>query len=246
MKGKTIAVVVLSLAMLMSLFTMGPAPDKTEKLRHDDTSWDSVGQQFVVSMSCKFGIATAGEHAGFTARTTLVINTGGDPETVTGETVIQKADGAQKDADGYIAIEPTYIQWDRGGFAGTASVESSTELVNPSGNVMGDAVTSVTDIIIEPPEPEEPYVVPIVVGRNTYFTLTDPQGRMDPGDDLRLVPPNSGFDSGTVPEDLVISADGTTATARIPQLIAPGEYTIEVREPGASVPLFFPVPVTIT
>jgi len=95
------------------------------------------------------------------------------------------------------------------------------------------------------PVPMEPYVEPTVVQRNQYFTLTDPQGRMDPGDDLRLVPPNSGFDSGTVPDNLVISPDGTTATARIPQLIAPGEYTVEVREPGAPVPVFLPVPITI-
>ncbi len=101
-------------------------------------------------------------------------------------------------------------------------------------------------VIAEPAEPQEPYVEPTAVPRNQYFTLTDPQGRMDPGDDLRLIPPNSGFDDGTVPEDLVISQDGTTATARVPQLIAPGEYTIEVREPGAPVPLFLPVPITIT
>lgn len=100
--------------------------------------------------------------------------------------------------------------------------------------------------IIGEPVPMEPYVEPTIVQRREFFTLIDPQGRMDPGDDLRLVPPNSGFDSGTVPDNLVISPDGTTATANIPQLISTGEYTIEVREPGASVPLFFPVPVTIT
>ena len=172
MKEKTIAAIVLSFALLLSLFTMGPAPDKTGKLRHDDTSWDRDAGQFVVSMSCKFGIATAGEHAGFTARTTLVINTGGDPLTVTSETAIQKAEGAQKGADGYIAIEPTNIQWDRGGFAGTASVETSIELVNPSGNVMGDAVTSVTDITIEPCEELSINDVTVTEGDSASFTVT--------------------------------------------------------------------------
>jgi hypothetical protein len=95
------------------------------------------------------------------------------------------------------------------------------------------------------PTPMEPYVEPTPMSRNQYFTLIDPQGRMDPGDELRLIPLNSGWDSGTVPEELIISPDGTTATAFVSQLMAPGDYTIEVREPGAPVPVFLPVPVTI-
>ena len=100
--------------------------------------------------------------------------------------------------------------------------------------------------VIGEPVPMEPYVEPTIVQRGEFFTLIDPQGRMDPGDDLRLVPSGAGFDAGTVPIDLVISPDGTTATGIVPPLIAPGEYSIEVREPGAPGPLFTPVPVTIT
>ena len=56
-------------------------------------------------MSCKFGIATAGEHAGFKVATTLQIVAGGTTSEAKGESEITKVEGAIKDADGFSAIE---------------------------------------------------------------------------------------------------------------------------------------------
>jgi hypothetical protein len=75
----------------------------------------------------------------------------------------------------------------------------------------------------------------------TDFTLTDPQGRMEPGDDLRFVPPGGSFEHGTTAENLVISADGTTATGRVPVGASSGTNEVHIREPGATAPLFEPL-----
>ncbi len=54
-----------------------------------------------------------------------------------------KAEGAEKDADGYIEIEPQKIDWDKDGdpFSGFATVEATTQLVNPNGNPIGEPIT---------------------------------------------------------------------------------------------------------
>lgn len=138
--------------ILIALSIMAPAPDKAEKLKHEGNGWDREGQQFVIKMFCKFGIATAGEHANFTTLTELTINAG--EKTYYLESIgdnIQKVAGADNDADGYIEIEPTKIAWDREGFEGVAKTEASITLLSPSGNVMGDAVIGVDDVTIEPP-----------------------------------------------------------------------------------------------
>jgi hypothetical protein len=135
------------LLVLFVLVLFAPPQDKAEKLRHEDNDWDRDGQQFIVQMSYKFGIATAGEHADFKARTTLTIDTGENVYTATGERVIQKVEGVDKDPDGYIEIEPTYIKWDSGDFEGSTTVTSSISLVGPSGNVQGDVIVTPPTII---------------------------------------------------------------------------------------------------
>jgi hypothetical protein len=127
--------------ILVALSVMAPE-DKAEKLRHEDNGWEKEGQQFVVQMSCKFGIATAGEHANFTTRTELTIVAGGETYELESIENIKKVDGAEKDSDGYVKIEPSEIKWDSGDFEGPATVTSSTSLVSPSGNEQGDAVVS--------------------------------------------------------------------------------------------------------
>jgi len=128
--------------------------DKSEKLRHDSTVWDRDGQAFVVTMSCKFGIATAGEHAGFTVRTDLLITDGiyaYHCNNNVGE--ISKVAGATKDADGYIKIEPQTIGWDRdgGSFTGQASVAVTTSLIGPGGKKVGRSIATVFEgIDIQP------------------------------------------------------------------------------------------------
>ena len=46
--------------LLVALSVMAPGPpEKAEKLKFDDNTWDSETSQFTVDMSCQFGIATA-------------------------------------------------------------------------------------------------------------------------------------------------------------------------------------------
>ncbi len=145
----------LSCLLLVLFVSVLPAPEeKAEKLRYDDNGWEKEGQQFIVQMSCKFGIATAGEHADFKVRSILTINAGGKEYTETGERNIQKVEGASKDADGYIKIEPLEIPWDRDGgiFEGAASVTASISLVGPSGNVQGDVIVTPPTIIVMWPD----------------------------------------------------------------------------------------------
>ena len=93
MKRNRIAYTVLILAMLMSLFTMGPAADKAEKLKVDNHDWDRDGQEFVIGLSCQFGTATAGEHADFMVRTELTIKKDdGNPYDLAGERDIKKVE----------------------------------------------------------------------------------------------------------------------------------------------------------
>ncbi len=96
--------------------------------------------------------------------------------------------------------------------------------------------------------PEDPFVVPTQVQRGQMFTFTDPQRRMEDGDDLRRVPPAGSFGERAVPNNLVIivNPDGSgTAAATVPLLISTGLYTTEVREPGATFPMFPHVPIEI-
>jgi hypothetical protein len=139
--------------ILVALAIMAPAPDKAEKLKVDNHDYARDAGQFVISMSCMFGIATAGEHANFTTRTVLTFEADGVPHTLQGTGGINKVDGATKDADGYIAIEPLTIGWDRNGgtFSGVVSVVATTQLVGPSGKDQGEAVVTYPDVTIELP-----------------------------------------------------------------------------------------------
>lgn len=133
-----------------------PPEEKAEKLRIDAQTWDKFGQQFVLDMSCKFGLATAGEHADFKVHSDLSIVADGTTHNAAGETAVRKQPGAGKDVDGYIKIEPLKIAWDRGGFTGTANVSSSTSLIGPSGSAVGQPVIVTTDTKIDPPGGDVP------------------------------------------------------------------------------------------
>ena len=136
---KTVLLACLLLVLLVSVL-FAPPPEKAEKVRIDSVTWDRDPAQFIVKLSCPFGTATAGEHANFTVRTELTIDAGGTIYTEKDESNIQKVEGASKDADGYVAIEPTKIAWDRQGFTGDAGVTTSLQLIGPSGKPMGEPV----------------------------------------------------------------------------------------------------------
>jgi len=102
---KTILLACLLLVLLVSVL-FAPPNEKAEKVRIDSLTWDGTGQQFELEMSCKFGMATAGEHADFKVGTTLLIDIGdGTTSTAEAETAIRKEPGATKDGDGYVKID---------------------------------------------------------------------------------------------------------------------------------------------
>ncbi len=138
--------------LLVALSVMAPAPEKPEKLKHENTGWDYLSKfdepnvylVYVDGLSCQFGIATAGEHADF--RVALVL-TGKkyDYETGVWDTwaerttenlAITKVDGAPK-VDGFIAIESGWVGWN-GDDDGDGYIvqEVGVSLVTPSGNEM--------------------------------------------------------------------------------------------------------------
>ncbi len=132
-------------------------PERVEKLRIDGTRWDRVSQQFVVDISCKAGIAGAGDKAVFWVSTELWVDTGVQLSIVlTHESVVSKLEGATKDAEGKIQLEPQYIPWDRmldSGeyFTGEAYVTTKIVLKNRHGGTIGNVVSKFNVINIEAP-----------------------------------------------------------------------------------------------
>jgi len=150
MEKRTVLFAVV-LGVFVSLACAGQ--NRAQKVKIDGMTWDTENQQFVLALSCKFGIATAAEHASFTTRTTLRIPVGEEqPCTVQAAGEIAKQEGADKDGAGYIKIEPLAIPWDRGGgnFEGDAHVAVTIGLVGPGGKTVGRTVTEtrlVEDIV---------------------------------------------------------------------------------------------------
>ena len=139
------------LILIVSLTSIAAAPDKTGKLKVDEQDYDMEAGQLIIQMSCKFGVATAGEHANFMVRTELTIKAGADSYDLAGERNITKAEGATKDADNFIAIEPITVLWDSQGFTGYADVATRVSLVGPNGNIQGAPVIQVSTVKIEAP-----------------------------------------------------------------------------------------------
>jgi hypothetical protein len=114
-------IVSVSLVLLMivsGLIAIAPASlaeseGEISKMQIDGLSWDTTNQEFVVALSLKFGLATAGEHADFLIATTLKIDANGISVTLNGESNILKAEGAIKDSENMIRIEHIIIPWDR-------------------------------------------------------------------------------------------------------------------------------------
>ena len=149
MKKKLQLVGFFVLVLIVSLTSIAAASDKTDKLKVDEQNYDIEAGQFIIQMSSKFGIATAGEHANFTVRTELTIKAGANSYDLSGERGITKVEGAVKDQDGFIAIEPIKVLWDSQGFTDYADVATRVSLVGPNGKVIGDAIVQVSTVKIE-------------------------------------------------------------------------------------------------
>jgi hypothetical protein len=164
--GKKIASVSMVLVMMLSgisaiasVSSAAPA-EETSKIEIEDLTWDRAEQGFVVALSLKFGIATAGEHADFSLGTTLEFDAGGNSVTLSGESAIVKVDGATKDSDNMITIDPTFIPWDRNGgkFEGLVdvSVKVIIEKQTPNDNQGGfEPVGRPTNFDIHIPPPPD-------------------------------------------------------------------------------------------
>lgn len=139
------------LLILLSLMLMAPCKVKGQKLRIDKIGWDNAASSFIIELSCKFGIATAGEHADFKIRTVVDIfdMDGNQWDTVIDKHGFGKIEGAEKDADGFAQIEGQDVDWDRNGFPGGYAI-ISVELLGPSGNTIGDIIVSPDKVDIEP------------------------------------------------------------------------------------------------
>ena len=163
-------VVSISLVLMLVLLCLGTlAPSSSagfigdvpvKPIRIDAVIWDRDAAEFIVKLSCPFGIATAGEHADFMISTNLKIDTGGsvisiDPK----ETGIRKEAGAVKDADKFIKLEPQRIPWDRDGgrVNGIVTLTFSFVLLNPGGGNSG-GMTEINppslELNVDPPDPD--------------------------------------------------------------------------------------------
>jgi hypothetical protein len=135
-------VFVLTISGLIAIAPVSGAESEGEgndtKIRIDDLTWDKANQGFVVALSLKFGLATAGERAGFSVATTLNFDAGehgGITISVPSgeESVHIEPEDATKDSDNFITIDPSFIPWDRNGgtFEGFVEVTVIIELSNP-------------------------------------------------------------------------------------------------------------------
>jgi hypothetical protein len=122
-------------------------PDKTkpEKIVVGTINWNNTSQSFDVSHSAQFGIATAGENAGFTISTTLSLANGTRLGPV--EVPIVQSGG---DEGGTVTLRPTSVPYDReaGAFSGSVDVTATSQLLGPNGESIGGASTSTTRGII--------------------------------------------------------------------------------------------------
>ena len=113
-------VVMLTLSGLLAIAPASSAKPKgnvsKEKLQIENVEWDKEAQEFVIEMSLKFGLATAGERAGFVVSTIMTIYTGESIYVIEPKgDIVRKVARAEKDATNMVSIEPQHIQWDRDG-----------------------------------------------------------------------------------------------------------------------------------
>lgn len=128
-------VLVLTISGLIAITPASIAESEKDvsKIEIESVSWDITNQGFVVALSLNFGLATAGEHADFLVAATLNFDADGNSVILSGESAIVKAEGAKKDSDNMITIDPRFIPWDRnsGTFEGLVQGTILFEIFNP-------------------------------------------------------------------------------------------------------------------
>lgn len=115
-------------------------PHREYKLRIDDVQWDGNARQFEVYLSCHAGIAQAGARA-FVASVELRITREGDPDVVTlsSEDMIIRKEGASKDSEGMVQLEPQVLRW-QDSWEDQANVVVIVTQMNRTGHTIGNPV----------------------------------------------------------------------------------------------------------
>jgi hypothetical protein len=130
-----------------------PSDKKPEQLRIDDVKWDVVNQEFVIEMSAKFGLATAGEQADFTISIGLEISHPGNVANLLYKYAVARAEpsgGQGPGRDYFVSVNAARIPWDRanGTVFGTVHVTTTAKLLSPTGQVIGFPVTDPRDVLL--------------------------------------------------------------------------------------------------
>ncbi len=126
--------------LLCGLAVLAPAAwapqsgGKPEKGKVGTPAWITGSDLFSVPISVKFGVATAGENAGFTIVTSLTV-------TIPSKTIplppvvtpVQKVPNVAPDTDGMVPIVPPQVPWDRDGgtYSGPVDLGFFIEFRNP-------------------------------------------------------------------------------------------------------------------
>jgi hypothetical protein len=141
---------------------VGPSPFRSH-LFINDNDWDFKGQKFVLNLSMNRGLANAGKHTDFEILIILYI-VGVNP--IDWDSVKLKIDenGWDINDEGWDMtgkfgpLKPINIPWDRDGgtFSGVVSVQASAAIIGPSGNVMGHAAVSTSEIEVGREKPDIP------------------------------------------------------------------------------------------
>jgi hypothetical protein len=100
-----------------------------------DVSWDRANQQFIVELGLKYGLANAGERAGFKIGVSMIVDTGDRVvELEEQKDTVCKAPRSVKDSRNMVALVPICVPWDGcyGSIAGKIDVIISGILYDPN------------------------------------------------------------------------------------------------------------------
>jgi hypothetical protein len=183
-RKRIVSVSLVLMLVLLGLATLVPAssaakvqPWPTAPCGIESVTWDKTNQGFVVEISLKFGLATAGEYADFSIVTTLNFDADGNSVTLSAESNIVKAEDAIKDFDNMIIIDPTFIPWYRNGgeFEGPVEVKAEAHIQN--NDVLG--IISIRGILATVVVFESPPPRGLIEGTVTNSDTGDPLDLVD-------------------------------------------------------------------
>jgi hypothetical protein len=123
-----------------------PQRDKPEKISIDNVTWNSQAQGFLVELSALFGIATAGENAGFSLSTlAMIFDLDGNQIDVLGPQVdpVISRDGTPGDGEHFVSLVPPFVPCGRcAEINDEVLVTFVTDVLNPAGETSATATAS--------------------------------------------------------------------------------------------------------